>query len=186
VIINALPDPLNNNPDFTMPINLFPEDLVPIQVNRLDPIGQNNPDQVSVLELNELFRGLLKDAGSSLQNYIIVNSQWPINGRTPATTDPPYQITNKLCLENDDPTTCVAFLPAGLRLRNSTIETYDMSYCKPDAEDIGNDPADCTAENVKENTQQFGSGGCMNCHFSSGTDSSFIWADGLEEQIPLN
>jgi len=30
------------------------------------------------------------------------------------------------------------------------------------------------------------SGGCMNCHFSAGTDSSFIWADGIEEQIPLN
>lgn len=130
--------------------------------------------------------GLLADAGSPLQNYVMVNTQWPINGRTPSTTDPPYQIINKLCLGDDTPSTCVQFIPVNLRLRNSVIETYDMAYCEPDDEDIGNDPVNCTPENVAENPQQSGSGGCMQCHFSAGTDSSFIWADGIEEQIPLN
>ncbi len=61
-----------------------------------------------------------------------------------------------------------------------------MSYCAPDDEDIGNDPADCTPENVINNPEQHSSGGCMNCHFSAGTDSNFIWSDGIEEQIPLD
>jgi len=81
---------------------------------------------------------------------------------------------------------CITFLPEGLRLRNTTIETYDMSYCQPQNQDIGDDPTNCTPEKVLEDPHQFSSGGCMNCHFSSGTDSSFIWADGIEEQIPLN
>lgn len=180
-ITNSKPDPGNSS--F---IPTFPPELIPIQVTRIDPIGQNNPAQVSVLELNELFRGLLADEGSPLKNYVMINTQWPLNGRRPGDADVPYGISNLLCLEGDDSSECVEFLPVGLRLRNSVIETYDMAYCAPDDEDIGNDPADCTPEHVVENPGEFGSGGCMNCHFSAGTDSSFIWADGIEEQIPLN
>ncbi|MEE9193676.1 MAG: hypothetical protein V3U21_03990, partial [Thermodesulfobacteriota bacterium] len=61
------------------------------------------------------------------------------------------------------------------------------AYCEPTDEDIGNEGGpDCTPEGVSDNPTQSGSGGCMNCHFSAGTDSSFIWADGIEEQVPLN
>jgi hypothetical protein len=185
IIVNSSPDPANLESDL---VGLIPPKPVPIQVNRLDPIGQNNIDQISVLELNDLFRDLLKDEGSPLQNYVMVNSQWPANGRTPETTDPPYQIINKLCLDVEgQPVDCVEFFPKSLRLRNSAIETYDMAYCKPTTEDIGNEGGpDCTPEGVASNPVQSGSGGCMNCHFSSGTDSSFIWADAIEEQIPLN
>jgi hypothetical protein len=117
----------------------------------------------------------------------MVNTQWPINGRRSASATPPFGISNKLCLDPVFGTTdCVTFAPKGLRLRNTAIETYDMSYCKPDNEDIGNDPVKCTPENVVNDPPRSSSGGCMNCHFNSGTDSSFIWADGIEEQVPLN
>jgi len=184
MIINSSPDPANEMSDL---VGLRPAKNIPIQATRLDSIGDdNNPAQVSVNEFNKIFRELLAEAGSPLKNYIMVNTQWPVNGRTSTDTEPPYQIINKLCLGDDDPTTCLEFIPQNLRLRNSVIETYDMAYCEPEDEDIGNDPVNCTAENVAENPQQSGSGGCMNCHFSAGTDSSFIWADGIEEQVPLN
>ncbi len=183
-IINAKPDP-GNNGDLTPP--MFPQELLPIQVTRLDPIG-GGPNEESVAELNKLFRGILSDQDSVLNNYVMINTQWPINGRRPESDDVPFGISNALCLDGQDfSSDCFAFVPAGLRLRNSVIETYDMSYCAPDDEDIGNDPADCTPENVENNPAvQHSSGGCMNCHFSAGTDSSFIWSDGIEEQVPLN
>ncbi len=180
-IVNSKPDP-GNAGDL---IPIFPAQLIPIQVDRLDPIG-NDSDQISVKELNALFRGLLEDADSPLQYYVMVNTQWPANGRRSEDADVPFGISNVLCLEGDAPSDCVEFLPDGLRLRNTTIETYDMAYCQPDDENIGNDPVNCTPETVVEDPHQYSSGGCMNCHFSSGTDSSFIWADGIEEQIPLN
>lgn len=116
----------------------------------------------------------------------MVNTQWPINGRRAEDADVPFGISNLLCSKEEKPETCVRFIPRDLRLRNSVIETYDMSYCAPEDEDIGNDPADCTPQMVMDDPEQHSSGGCMNCHFSSGTDSSFIWSDGIVEQVPLN
>ena len=179
-IDNSRPDPGNKGEL----IPLFPAGFLPIQVNRLDPIG-NNTDQASVQELNKRFRALLAAAGSPLQHYVMVNTQWPLNGRRSKDAEVPLGISNKLCLDQPG-ADCVTFLPLGLRLRNTAIETYDMAYCKPDNEDIGGDPASCTPDKVVKDPHQFSSGGCMNCHFNAGTDSSFIWADGIEEQVPLN
>ena len=181
-IVNAKPD-RENKGDLAPP--MFPQELIPIQVTRLDAIGGGNNEQ-SVGEFNKRFRGMLSDADSALKNYVMVNTQWPINGRRSADDEVPFGISNLLCLNGDTPADCVRFIPRDLRLRNSVIETYDMSYCEPDDEDIGNDPADCTPENVVNNPEQHSSGGCMNCHFSAGTDSSFIWSDGIEEQVPLD
>jgi len=182
-ILNSSPDTANEESDL---VDLIPPNPIPVQVNRLDAIGQNSPNQVSVLEFNELFRGLLAEEDSPLQNYVLVNTQWPGNGRTSADTDPPYQVINKLCLEGDDISTCFDLVPKSLRLRNSTIETYDMAYCEPTEEDISNEGGpDCNPDDVADDPMQSSSGGCMNCHFSSGTDSSFIWADAIEEQVPL-
>ena len=182
-VINSSPDPANLESDL---VGIRPAELVPVQVNRLDEIGQGNPNQVSVLELNAVFRGLLKAQGSPLQNYVLINTQWPVNGRTSATTEPPHLVMKRLCLESDRPSQCITLAPNNLRLRNSVIETYDMAYCKPTDENISNEGGpECVPSQVSEDPHQFSSGGCMNCHFSSGTDSSFIWADGIEEQIPL-
>ena len=53
VILNSSPDVANEESDL---VGLRPPDPTPIQVNRLDPIGQNNPNQVSVLEFNKIFQ----------------------------------------------------------------------------------------------------------------------------------
>jgi hypothetical protein len=180
-IVNSRPDPGNAGEL----IALSPVQTIPIQVTRLDAIG-NNTDQKSVPELNALFGKLLATAGSPLQHYVMVNTQWPFNGRRSADADVPFGISNELCLDQPGAANCVTFLPTALRLRNTAIETYDMAYCKPDNEDIGNDPVNCTPDKVVKNPHQFSSGGCMNCHFNAGTDSSFIWADGIEEQVPLD
>jgi len=181
-VVNAKPDP-GNNGDLMSP--MFPQELLPIQVTRLDDVGGGNNEE-SVGELNKLFRGLLSDQDSVLKNYVMINTQWPINGRRSMDADVPFGITNLLCEGDEKPANCVRFIPRDLRLRNSVIETYDMSYCEPVGENIGSDPSNCTSELVVDNPQQYSSGGCMNCHFSAGTDSSFIWSDGIEEQVPLN
>lgn len=180
-IDNSRPDPRNKG----VLAPLSKTGLLPTQVTRIDPIG-NSTNEASVGELNTLFRGLLANAGSKLQYYVMVNTQWPENGRRSATVSTPFGISNALCLDSSTPDTdCITFLPSGLRRRNTAIETYDMAFCKPDNEDIGNDPASCTPENVTADPHRFSSGGCMNCHFNAGTDSSFIWSDGLLEQVPL-
>jgi hypothetical protein len=180
-IVNSSPDPANTGEL----LRLFAPEIFANQVSRLDPIG-NTTDQSSVQQLNALFRGLLASAGSPLRYYVMVNTQWPANGRRSATAQRPFGINNKLCLDQPGAADCVTFLPASLRLRNATIETYDMAYCKPDNEDIGNDPANCTPDQVVQDPHQFSSGGCMNCHFNAGTDSSFIWADAIEAQVPID
>jgi hypothetical protein len=180
-IDNSRPDP-GNKGDL---VPLFPSGFLPTQVTLLDPIG-NDTTEVSVGELNTLFRGLLAQSGSPLQYYVMVSTQWPANGRKSQSADPSFGITNKLCLDpNGSTADCVTFLPDELRLRNTAIETYDMSYCRPENQDIGDDPASCTPDGVTVNPHQHSSGGCMNCHFNAGTDSSFIWSDGIEEQVPL-
>jgi len=152
----------------------------PNQLTRIDPV-ENTAN-----ELNQIFRKLLKEAGSPFQNYVLISTQWPGDGRQSEYSDDSFAIRNKLCLQGDNPNSCFTFLPPGLRLRNTVIESYQASFCAPEDEDIGNDPTNCTPEQVVIDPHQSSSGGCMNCHFSSGTDSSFIWADAIEELVPLS
>lgn len=172
---NSNPTPNNPNDDF--------QPLTPVGPNQLTRI---DPVENTANELNQIFRKLLKEAGSPFQNYVLVSTQWPGAGRQSKSSDGSFAIRNKLCLQGDNPITCFTFLPPGLRLRNTVIESYQASYCAPEDEDIGNDPVNCTPEKVTKDPHQSSSGGCMNCHFSSGTDSSFIWADAIEELVPLS
>jgi hypothetical protein len=179
-ILNALPDP-DNPPLFQQAKgDLSPEaPNIPVQVTRIDPIGED------AKALNKIFQAQLKEAESPFQYYQLINTQWPAKGRLGADANPPYAIVNKLCLKSD-PDNCFTFKPDGLRLRNSSMETFQTSYCKPDDENIDNDPADCNFVAISEDPQQASSGGCMNCHIPTGNDTSFIWADAIEEQVPLN
>jgi len=170
----------NSQPDPTRMARADPsllDDPIANQMTRLDPI------QSTAETLNRLFRPLLADAGSPLQYYVLVSTQWPGGGRV-VPGDEPSQVVNRLCLEGGEEP-CFTFLPPNLRLRNTTIESYQASFCLPTDEDIGNDPASCTPGSVTEDPKLVSSGGCMNCHFSSGTDSSFVWADAVEEIVPL-
>ncbi len=173
IVSNAQPAPANVS-DLGPPITPL---LVPNQMSRIDPI------QEGAQALNAIYRPLLAQAGSALQYYVLVSTQWPGRGRI-APEGEPSEVVTRLCLEGTEQP-CFTFLPPDLRLRNTTIESFQASYCLPTDEDIGNDPPNCTPEAVEANPRLASSGGCMNCHFSSGTDSSFIWADAVEEVVPL-
>ncbi len=180
-IPNSSPDPNNPfNPVLDLKNNLEPPNK-PVQVTRLDAIGEN------AKALNKIFQPLLKEANSPFQYYQLINTQWPGKGRLGADQEPQFAIVNKLCDGTEDETQhCFNFLPAGIRLRNTTMETFQASYCKPEGNSIDSTPADCTSEMIEANPKQSSSAGCMNCHVPTGNDTSFIWADAIEEQVPLN
>lgn len=184
MIFNSRPDP--NNPPPACPAELGPDtSLISNQITRLDPIGQGPGDSIErTAALNQAFQEELAQANSPFQYYHLVNTQWPGGGRLGTNADPPYQIVQRLCLEGT-PEPCFNFAPPGLRLRNTTMETFQVSYCTPDDQDISNNPGDCTPELVQQDPHQASSAGCMNCHFPSGNDSSFVWSDAIEELVPL-
>lgn len=184
MIFNSSPSP--NNPPPACPVVIGPDtSLIPNQITRINPIGEGPGDSIErVAALNKAFQAQLKEANSPFQYYQLVNTQWPGGGRLGESANPPYQVVERLCLK-DTPKPCFEFLPKNVRLRNTTMETFQVSYCKPDDEDISNNPVDCPPHKVPENPHLVSSAGCMNCHFPSGNDSSFVWADAIEELVPL-
>ena len=176
---NSLPDPNNPVPlNVTTPVN----DLIPVQVTRATAIDQTAKD------MTERFRALLAAENSPFQYYKLINTQWPREGRlgdsgVEGYDEDPYAVVQKLCLEGDEPP-CYSLAPDGLRLRNTTMETYQVSWCKPDDENINNVPGDCSIDDVAEDPAQHGSAGCINCHTPAGADSSFVWEDAIWERVP--
>ena len=152
--------------------------LIPNQVTRIDKV-----DDIAD-GLNQVFQGLLKDADSPFQYYRLINTQWAAKGRLGPEAETPFAIVQKLCLEGDSEP-CYTLMPKGLRLRNTTMETFQVSYCAPDDDDISNDPADCIPSTIADNPVHASSAGCMNCHLPSGADSSFIWEDAIWERVGI-
>ena len=143
--------------------------LLSNQVTRIDSIS-NTP-------LNTEFPALLKSTGSVFQYYRLVNTQWPSGGRRG--TD---KVNTRSCRDSDSDrkTDCYTIMPKlfqpGHRLRNTTMETYQVSYVNPDA---GHDNAPPSRDG------QYSSMGCIQCHGNAGVDFSFIWSDAVEEMVPL-
>ena len=131
--------------------------LIPNQVTRLDPITKSR--------LNSGYRNKLKEAGSVFQYFELVNTQWPLNGRSE-----PIETTINMQACNDYRTTnCYELKPPGLRLRNTTMETFQVAF----------------HENPDESITEFSSAGCMQCHGHAGLDFSFAWTDAAEEIVPI-
>ena len=137
-------------------------------VTRLDPIGD------SAAKINAAMQALIKrdDASNPLQNYVLVNTQWPGNARDQKTG----AIHTLSCFQLDavgrTDADCYKILPRNsadksLRLRNTTMETFQVS--------IG-DGLDA---------KHFSSAGCLNCHGDAGVDFSFVFLDGEEIPTPL-
>jgi hypothetical protein len=177
-ILDAKLPPLTCCQNLQVIPNADPESKIPNQVTRVDKV-----DDIAD-GLNQVFQGLLKDADSPFQYYRLINTQWAGNGRLGADAETPYAVAKKLCLEGDsDP--CFTLLPKGLRLRNTTMETFQVSYCKPDDEDIFNNPTGCIPETIAESPVHSSSAGCMNCHLPTGADTSFIWEDAIWERVGI-
>jgi len=117
-------------------------------------------------------------------------SPWKIDGRLGANSDPRFAVVQMLCLDANDPGPCYRLVPLdpgpyGLRLRNTTMETFQVSACEPDGPSIAS-PSDRTPESVAHDPFQVASAGCMNRHPPSGDDASFLWEDAIWERVPLS
>ena len=177
VIANANPEQNGIGPYGDL--GLDPEAAkIPAQVTRIDKVDDTAEG------LNALFQGLLAAADSPFQHYRLINVQWAGGGRLGAEAETPYAVVNKLCLDGDSGT-CFTLLPKGLRLRNTTMETFQVSYCAPDDEDIFNNPDSCIPATIADSPAHASSGGCMNCHLPAGNDTSFIWEDAIWERVGI-
>jgi hypothetical protein len=121
------------------------------QITRLTPIARETA------ALNARMRAQLAKAGSKLQYYEMVGTQWPTDpGASPESGAAfPGAVTN---LSGGKP------LP--LYLANSVMETFSQ---------VGNRPASEQPRSVSTSSRPvFGNGSCMGCHSSSPYDFSWI------------
>ncbi|MEX2499401.1 MAG: CVNH domain-containing protein [Wenzhouxiangellaceae bacterium] len=132
--------------------------LTPNQVTRIDPVTKS--------PLNDAYRNKLGSMGSVFQYFELVNTQWPLNGRgTPSETT----INMNPC-DGDESGDCYRIMPPDSRLRNTTMETFQVAY----------------EEHQDKSLSQFSSAGCMQCHAGAGLDFSFAWTDGAEEVVQIH
>lgn len=145
-----------------------PSALVSNQVTRIDKIGVGG----TAVKLNKLFRAKL--SGTPLENYQLVNTQWPLTANVPGK---PSQVYTRPCDFTQKLTTdCFNIVPINpqtgeaVRLRNTTMETFQVSF-----NPVDDDP---------NRSVQKSSVGCMQCHNQTGIDASFLWVDADEEVVP--
>ncbi|TQV78480.1 hypothetical protein [Denitrobaculum tricleocarpae] len=151
------------------PTNPTPKPPVANQVTRLNKIGLGG----DAVRLNEKFRAQLK--GTAFENYVLVNTQWPIRANVPGN---PKEVYTRPCgLDNQVASDCFRIAPidpannTSVRLRNTTMETFQVSYNPLD----GNN----------DRSVQKSSVGCMQCHNKTGIDASYVWVDAEEEVVPI-
>ena len=120
-IINSHPSP-SKPPKYPV---LSPS---PNQVTRLDKMTSSS--------LNNDYQ--MKLAGTQglevFTNYELINTQWPLNGRRKLIGEQyPFATTinMKPCPSTKVDPSCYTNAPLGLRLRNTTLETYQVSYHMP-------------------------------------------------------
>ncbi|MAL60391.1 MAG: hypothetical protein CMC14_10110 [Flavobacteriaceae bacterium] len=142
-------------------INRFIKELKdhPNQLTRLVPI----PEEAQ--QINTQFQKVLAKQQSPFANYILVNAQWPLNGRQ-QNTDGEGAVSKLNCKDNDMGTDCFTMKPRFLR--NSVIESYMATYC--DSEGA---------------PQQFSNRSCMSCHGTAGANLSYIWLDAVSQKVKL-
>lgn len=167
---HAVGDPCCSNAELNRFKNIGFGDQ-PNQVTRLDRIGGSG--------LNEAFAAKIKaDTGgkSPFSNYFLVNTQWPFNGRRPASNEgDPLYVNKQLCASQQDissdplrpvdtfPSDCYTMIPTFLR--NTSMETFMATYVEQDSHAL-----------------QVSNRSCMGCH-ASGNDFSYIWLDGVEQVV---
>ncbi len=146
----------------------------PNQVTRLDRIGGSGLNEVFAAKIKAETRGK-----SPFSNYLLVNTQWPFNGRRPAETDgDPLYVNNQLCPSQQDissdplrpvdtfPSDCYTMIPTFLR--NTSMETYMATYVEQNSRAV-----------------QVSNRSCMGCH-ASGNDFSYLWLDAVEQVVCID
>ncbi len=138
-------------------LNRFVDNLAkqPNQLTRMAPI----PTEAQ--QLNTAFQKALKAVDSPYANYVLVNAQWPLNGRGEN-----GQVNTIRCKDNAMGSDCYTAEPRFLR--NSVIESYMSNYCNFDNEVV-----------------QFSNRSCMTCHASAGANLSYVWLDAVSQRVKL-
>ncbi len=135
------------------------------QLTRLDPIQGSG--------LNQKFQSLLANnfSESPFKYYVLVNTQWPLNGRDFATQEPN---TRRCAYDTADGVRsqrvgqgCYTLVPEDLR--NSVVESYMADY-------YNNRPG----QPVQRSNRS-----CMGCHGDAGADFSYIFLDAVEQRVPI-
>jgi len=143
------------------------------QVSRPIPIPK------AVEQLNEQAQGILAVAGSPLQYYELIDTQWPT---APQPTDDGYAAIPGSPSPDNLPegiTRKSTGSPAPVYLTNSTMETYLQT---------GNQEAHFQENGFPfDNTQVFGTESCMACHFSAGIATGYITknTNGHSTKVPV-
>ena len=142
-----------------------------VDLNRFIKELRNAPNQLTRLvsipkeaqTVNAAFQRELRKIGSPFANYVLVNAQWPLNGR-----QQDGQVSEFNCKDNtlEASGTCFKMIPRFLR--NSVIESYMSSYC-----------------NVAGEISQESNRSCMSCHGTAGNDLSYIWLDAVSQRVKL-
>ncbi|MEP0264433.1 hypothetical protein [Dokdonia sp.] len=141
-----------------------------VDLNRFDKGLKDAPNQITrlvpltpeAIKLNTMFQAELKKIGSPFANYILVNVQWPLNGRNQNGT------VNKInCKDNTIGNDCFSARPRFLR--NTVIESFMTTYCDD--------------ENGK--ATQRSNRSCMTCHGAAGADLSYIWLDAVSQRVKI-
>ena len=127
----------------------------PNQLTRLVPIDEE------ARKLNEAFQNELKKIGSPFANYILVNTQWPLNGRQQN-----GKVSQLNCKDNSMGGDCFTAVPRFLR--NTVIESYMSNYC-----------------NIDGKVKQVSNRSCMSCHGTAGADLSYIWLDAVSQRVKV-
>jgi len=148
--------PSFNDPDcewcpVNVPIQAGADGKRRTQITRMVPISRETA------ALNARMRDSLAKAGSKLQYYEMVGTQWPVDPASPPETGAafPGAVAN---MSGGKP------LPT--YLANTVMETFAQ---------VGNAPANEQPRSVSTSTRPvFGTGSCMGCHASSPYDFSWI------------
>ncbi len=155
------------------PGSISPTDSGATGTELMDLVLSPSPNQVTRVDsvtsspLNQSYPAKLGKMGSVFQYFRLVNTQWPLHGRgKPAETT----INMNPCPDDEMRDDCYTVVPIGLRLRNTALETYQVSF---------------HMKNVKPVIGQASSAGCIQCHGASGLDFSFVWTDAVTEPVPL-
>lgn len=126
----------------------------PVQVTRVIPIDP------ATQALNAQVQALLRQAGSVLQYYQLIGTQWPVNPQSPAVpggaNSAPESITRK---------TPGAMIP--VYLTNSIMETYFQKGIQP-AGPLEEDDRLAPSNAIEDSTSVFGTESCVGCHYSAG------------------
>lgn len=131
--------------------------FTPNQVTRLQAIGSE------AAALNTAFAQAA--AGSPFENYVLIDTQWPFQGRVPGSDTEIYtRPCNGDALRGHLDSDCYTIVPQFLR--NSSMESFMASYYLP------NQPL-----------HQFSNRGCMNCHAEAGADFSYLWLDAVNQRV---